>query len=403
MDRMDGLMYREGQKKNNITEVLHTSLHTRQDIQREHKFFLNSRYQRYPDIGHLIVKRSFGLCGVPLEIYWDSRDEECSQDVLRALRQERFGITNEEKCCVFCTAQYAGNKIMDYMPKYLSWDKKTLSFSMLDLSQEQMKTCVEEILAFNPAWMRLAPSVAVMLAEMMVSNGLLPPSSLRYIELSGEMLDEKTERMIQEAFHVQTSNVYVTKEMGPIAVSCGEGNLHIFLENVEIQVMKDGKPVFDEEGDICVTSLQNKAMPLGRMKTGDRGVLLSAPCACGQKPSVLQLTGGRECSFIITASGRKISAQVLRSMAEYANEEISRCLANIQFRQTANDRMDVILGVKPAFSGWGEEAARVLRRQIQDQELNQMQWNFIFIEPQALEESEIEKEPFFVSCEGVEL
>lgn len=98
-------MYTKGQKKNNIPEVLHTSLQTRQEIQREHKSFLNSRYQRYPDIARLIVKRSFGLCGIPLEIYWDSRDEERSQDVLRALRQERFGITDEEKCCVFCTAK----------------------------------------------------------------------------------------------------------------------------------------------------------------------------------------------------------------------------------------------------------------------------------------------------------
>lgn len=395
-------MYRKEQK-GVVTEAMHTSLLTRQEIQRKHKHFLNSRYQRYPDIERLIVKRSFGLCGVPLDIYWDSRDEERSRDVLWALRQERFGITDEEKCCIFCAAEYVGNKIMDYMPKYLSWDKKTLSFSMLDLSQERMKTCMEEILAFNPAWMRLAPSVAVMLAETMASNGLLPPPALRYIEMSGEMLDEKTERMIQDTFHVKTSNVYATKEMGPIAVSCGKGNLHIISENVEIQVIKDGKSVLDEEGDIYVTSLQNKAMPLVRMKTGDRGVLLSAPCACGQKSSALQLTGGRKCSFVLPASGRKISAQVLRSMAEYANEEISRCLAHIQFRQTANDRMDVILGVKPAFSGWGEEAARVLRSQIRDQELKQMRWKFTFVDPQTSGESEIEKEPFFILCEGVEL
>ena len=132
-------MDRKEQKKI-VPEVMHTSLQTRQEIQRKHKYFLNSRYQRYPDIERLIVRRSFGLCGVPLEIYWDSRDEERSRDVLRTLRQERFGITDEEKCCVFCAAVYAGNKIMDYMPKYLSWDKKILSFFIIDLSQERMKT-----------------------------------------------------------------------------------------------------------------------------------------------------------------------------------------------------------------------------------------------------------------------
>lgn len=395
-------MDRNKQEKDS-PEVLHVSLQTRQEIQRKHKLFLNGRYQRFPDIDRLIIKRSFGSCGVPLEIYWDSGDEERAQAVLGALRQERFGITDKDKCCIFCAAVYAGNKIMDYMPKYLSWDKKTLIFSMLDLSQEWMKICVEEIFAYNPAWMRLTPSVAVMLAETMTSNELLPPSSLRYIELSGEMLDEKTERMIQETFHVQTSNVYATKEMGPIAVSCEDGNLHIFSENVEIQVMKDGKPVLDEEGDIYVTSLQNKAMPLVQMKTGDRGVLLSTTCSCRQIAPALQLTGGRECSFVTTVSGRKISAQALRSMAEYANEDISRCLANIQFRQTAIDSMDVILGVKPAFSGWGEEAARVLRSQIKDQELQHMKWNFIFVDSDMSGESELEEEPFFAICEGVEL
>lgn len=395
-------MYDEKQEKN-IPQLMHGSLKTRQDVQREHKHFLNSCYQRYPDIERLLVKHSFGVCGIPLEIYWDSCDEERSQNVLWALRQERFGITVKDKCCVFRTAEYAGNKIMDYMPKFLSGDKRTLSFPLRDLSQERMKTCVEDIFKFDPTWMRVAPSVAVMLAETMASNGLLPPPSLRYIELSGEMLDDRTERMIQDTFHVQTSNVYATKEIGPIGVSCGDGNLHIFSENVELQVIRDGKPVLDEEGDIYVTSLQNKAMPLVRMKTGDRGVLMSASCMCGQKSLALQLTGGRECSFVITPSGRRISALMLRSLAEYANEEMSHCLAHIQFRQTANDSMDVILGVKPAFSGWGEEAARVLRSQIQNQELQQMKWNFIFVDSYKSGESELEEKPFFTLCEEVKL
>ena len=394
-------MYTQKQKKD-ISELRYESLMTRQNIQRELKCFLNSRYQRYPDMERLLVKRSFGVWGIPLEIYWDSRDEERSQNVLWALRQERFGITVNDKCCVFRSAEYAGNKIMDYMPKFLSGDKRILSFPLRDLSQERMKTCVEDIFKFNPTWMRVAPSVAVMLVETMESNGLFPPPALRYIELSGEILDEKTERMIQETFHVQTSNVYATKEMGPIAASCEDGNLHIFSENVEIQVMKDGKPVLDEEGDIYVTSLQNKAMPLVQMKTGDRGVLLSTTCSCGQKALVLQLTGGRECSFVTTVSGRKISAQVLRSMAEYANEEMSRCLAHIQFRQTGYDSMDVILGVKPAFSGWEKEIARVLLSQIQDQELKQMRWNYVFVNPYTLKKKEIEEKPFFALGREVE-
>lgn len=389
------------EQKKGVSELPNILLKTRQDIQREHRHFLDSRYQRYPDIEKLVLKRGFGLSGIPLTVYWDSQDEERAQAVLWKFRKEHFDISADDKCCVFSTAEYAGNKIMDYTPKCLSLDRKTLSFPMLDLSLERMKACVNEIFAFNPTWMLLPPSVAVMLAETLASEGLQPPSALRYMELSGEMLYEKTELIIQDAFHVQTSNVYTTKEAGPIAASCKHGNLHIFSENVEIQVIRDGKSVVDEEGDIYLVSRQNNAMLPVKMKTGDRGILQSMPCACGQSSPVLHLTKGRSCSFITTVSGRKISALTLRSLAEYMNEEVSRCLTHIRFRQTDYDSMDVILGVKPAFSGWEKETARMLYSQIRDPELKQMKWNFIFADSCASEENKIEQEPFFTVCEGV--
>ena len=89
-------------------------------------------------------------------------------------------------------------------------------------------------------------------------------------------------------------------------------------------------------------------------------------------------------------------------MAEYANEEVSRCLSFIRFKQTGYMGMDVILGVKPAFSGWEDEIARVLYRQISDSELKQMQWNFVFVEPDSAEALQMEEQPFFEVCGEVE-
>ncbi len=128
-------------------------------------------------------------------------------------------------------------------------------------------------------------------------------------------------------------------------------------------------------------------MPLIRLETGDRGMLLEETCPCGQSAPVLRLTKARKRDFVITTSGRKISTFVLISLAEFTHEEVSRCLAHIRFRQTSRECIDVILGVKPAFSGWEEEVARVFREQIRDPELKQMQWNFIFISPHDLTET----------------
>lgn len=373
----------------------------RQTIQQQHGRFLNSRYQRYPDIESLLVQHSFGMSGIPLEVYWDRRDVSRAQAALWTFREKFAGVTADERCCVFCTAEYAGNKIMDYMPKRLSWDKKVLSISIRELSLKRLKECLDDISAFDPVWMYLSPGTALMLVEVMESFGRLFLPSLRYIELSGEMLDEQTESVIRNAFHVQVANVYATKEAGPVAVSCTHGNMHIFPENTVVEVIRDGKPVMDEEGDVYITSLQNNAMPIIRMKTGDRGILRSTHCSCGAGTSVLCLTKGRDCGFITTTSGRKISALILRSMAEYANEEVSRCLSYIRFRQTDHASMEVVLKVKPAFEGWEEEIARVFYGQVSDSELEQMKWNFIFVKPESAE-TEMEEKPFFEVCGEVE-
>ncbi len=370
-------------------------LQERKTIQQQQRYFLNSRYQRYPDIENLQVEHSFGLSGIPLEIYWDRRDASRVQDALWVFRKELADITVNEKCCVFCSARYAGNKIMDYIPKQLSLDKKILSLSIRELSLEGLKGCLEDISAFDPVWMRLSPSIALMLVEALGTFGKSFLPSLRYIELSGEILDEQTESVIQNAFQAQIGNIYEIKGIGPIAASCTHGDMHIFPANAVVEVIRDGRSVIDEEGDIYITSLQNNAMPIIRMKTGDCGILRDMHCSGRHETAVMCLTKGRNCGFITTASGRKITSLMLRSMVEYANEEVSRCLSYIRFRQIDHESINVILGVKPAFEGWSEEVARVFCRQISDPELERMKWNFTFVNSESLATMQMEGRQFF--------
>lgn len=353
---------------------------TQQDVQKAGGCILRGKYYRYPDINNLLLKHSFGLLGIPNTIYWDEQDDFQSQAVLRKYRKEQFGIDVDEKGCIFCMAHYAGNKIMEKMPKTISQDGRIMSFSVQDLTQEMIKGYLETINKFNPVWLRLSPSIALMLIESMKKNQKSIPSSLRYIELYGEMLDTHTENMIKNYFDVQIGNVYSTKAAGAVAASCKFGHLHILEENAVVEIIRNGKSVMDEEGDVCITSLQNTAMPILRLKTGDKGMLLSEPCSCGRASLVFQLNRGRMPHFIVTESGRKISVSILRSMAEYANEDISRCLSYIHFSQIGNTRMNVSLGVKPAFSGWEKEVARIFTEKIHDSELKKMHWNFSYSE-----------------------
>lgn len=223
----------------------------------------------------------------------------------------------------------------------------------------------------------MPPSIAIMLGEFMKENNCRAIPSLKYIELTGELLDEKIETLIRNSFNVYLANIYYSKVFGPIATSCRFGKLHIITDNVMIEVIKDGKSVMNEEGDIYITSLQNRAMPLIRIGIGDRGILHNETCSCGQTTSVIKLTNTRKCSFIRTSFGGKISSMVLRSLSEYVNEEVSRCLAYIRFYQINNECVNVNIGIKPAFYGWKEEIIHTFLRKIQDTELEQIKWNII--------------------------
>ena len=87
--------------------------------------------------------------------------------------------------------------------------------------------------------------------------------------------------------------------------------MHVIENNVIVEVLKDGKPVLNEEGDIYITSLKNYAMPFIRYETGDRGILKTEHnCKCGNKSPVLVILSGRSSDFITLENGEKLNSYV---------------------------------------------------------------------------------------------
>jgi phenylacetate-CoA ligase len=61
-------------------------------------------------------------------------------------------------------------------------------------------------------------------------------------------------------------------------------------------------------GEIVVTNLFSKAMPMIRYRTGDMGRLVSDPCSCGRRLPRLESVEGRRTDFLITPGGRVLHA-----------------------------------------------------------------------------------------------
>ena len=75
-----------------------------------------------------------------------------------------------------------------------------------------------------------------------------------------------------------------------------------------VVVVEEGRPcAVGEVGDLLVTTLNNRAMPLIRYRIGDRGMLLEGGCPCGRGLPLMQVAEGRISDSFTAPSGRRVS------------------------------------------------------------------------------------------------
>lgn len=113
-----------------------------------------------------------------------------------------------------------------------------MGFSKMNLTEERIKDIYQQILLFDPVWMILQPSIAILLARCMYTEEVPVLSSLKYIELTGEMLTEENKRFLEAAFECPCVNQYGSYEVNSMAYECPAGHLHVLDENVYLEIIK---------------------------------------------------------------------------------------------------------------------------------------------------------------------
>jgi phenylacetate-CoA ligase len=83
--------------------------------------------------------------------------------------------------------------------------------------------------------------------------------------------------------------------------------MHINSFGVYIEILKNNKQVYDETGEIIITDLLNKAMPLIRYKIGDIGSLTDRSCPCGSNLLLIEEVAGRHADAFKKRDGTFIS------------------------------------------------------------------------------------------------
>ena len=175
---------------------------------------------------------------------------------------------------------------------------------------------------------------------------------------------------IEEAFGVKAFNSYGLSEMcGPgLAFECPFRNGmhlwedHYYMEIIDpdtCEVLPDG-----EEGELVLTSLRRKAMPLIRYRTHDLTRILPEPCPCGRTHRRIARMKGRSDDMLII-NGVNIFPQQIEKAILTVPEIGAHYIIEIT-KESLLDRIHVKVEVNPNYFTGSLEAMDAIRKKVID-------------------------------------
>ena len=191
---------------------------------------------------------------------------------------------------------------------------RTRNFSMF----EDVAKVAYATLTFNPSVIDGYPSYLFRLAQYCESRQL-SLTGLKLLFTSSEYLSATVNQYLSEFFNVRVNDIYGCNEFKEVAWQCRAGNgYHINEDELVLEILDDQDNPLDCEdaGQIVITDLLNRAMPLIRYRMADTGMRLHEKCTCGCNFAMMKPLAGRASDNIILPDGRVISGYLITTSIE---------------------------------------------------------------------------------------
>ncbi len=176
--------------------------------------------------------------------------------------------------------------------------------SVFDMSDEALGKTLRRFESFRPAYLYGYASALYRLACYLLERE--KSIAVRLVVSTSEVLLPGHRRAMERAFGCAIANEYGASETGILGFDCPEGTMHVPAENVLVEILNEGgKPARPgETGEVVVTELHNRVMPLIRYRIGDLARWGTASCMCGRSLPTLDIVEGRTNDMVRTPGGR---------------------------------------------------------------------------------------------------
>jgi phenylacetate-CoA ligase len=343
-----------GHELDSLAQLRQLPVVTKRDIRERAGEFFSSAIPR----DRMVEARTGGSTGRALIVYFDERCQEHRNAA--SMRSDRWaGRELGVK-----TAAIWGNPPVD------TTLRERLRNALLNrlVYLDTMALNDESVARFAQMWKREKPAVifghshSIYMLASLVSRQGIDHIRPRGIISTSMMLLENERAVIEEVFGCKVTNRYGCEEVGLIACECPVHNgLHINNEHVIVEILNDdGSPArTGEPGQVVVTDLLNRAMPLIRYQVEDVAVLSDRLCACGRTSPLLEKIVGRVADFLVKPDGTLVAGV---SLVERTLTKI----AGLDQMQIVQESLSHIVINVVRGGGYTTESALQLVREIQE-------------------------------------
>lgn len=185
------------------------------------------------------------------------------------------------------------------------------------------------------------------LADHVLATGARVPRPRGVFCTAMEVTDRCLE-VAERAFGAPAVDVYVTNEFGVIAWSCPvrRGVLHLNDDALIVEVLDaDGAPMpSGRVGELVITSLDLRSMPLIRYRMGDMAARLPGRCECGRGLGLMTRVQGRTAHVIRRPGGAPITTPLVTSL--FGRVDAHDWVRRYQVREEPGRRLRFLLCVR---------------------------------------------------------
>jgi phenylacetate-CoA ligase len=199
------------------------------------------------------------------------------------------------------------------------------------------------------------PSCLHLLAHHVLEHGTTYRP--RLVLTHGEVLPPAARELVGRALGCPVRDTYGSTEVFRIACECAHGRLHVLPDSAIVELDPTTRQP-DGSGDVLITPLYLRTMPLLRYRLGDQLVLAEGPCRCGSSFQGILAVTGRSDDWITLPGGRRITGRHVRP------HRIASLEGVVQFRiiQRLPDLFEVLVLPGPSYGpGTATRIEQILR------------------------------------------